>query len=90
MDRHVATLLAMTGMDFIRFTSQRLGVGSSSRNDMKRGQKSFQKVWKRRDPAAPAAGHVRLQMTDRQGRPPLRAEPASLLSAFVERGVGHR
>jgi hypothetical protein len=33
MDRHLASLLAMTGMGSFAFISQRLGVGSSHRND---------------------------------------------------------
>ena len=90
MDRHVAALLAMTGMGSLDFITQRLRVRPSSRNDMKRGQQSFHTVWKRRDPAALAAGYIALEMTDRPERLPLRAEPASLLSAFVRRGVGHR
>ena len=37
MDRHVAALLAMTGMSSFVFIIQRLGVGPSSRHD-KRGE----------------------------------------------------
>ena len=33
MDRHVAALLAMTGMGSFAFITQQLGFGPSSRND---------------------------------------------------------
>ena len=52
MDRHVAALLAMTGMGSLDFITQRLRVRPSSRNDMKRGHQSFHTV-------CPAQGYTK-------------------------------